>query len=254
LSWPNQPVFATLAAIEENTTLKESTMVQQNLTHQGHGIREQVEALHLLKHPFYQAWMAGTLSRSTLQDYATQYYAHVRAFPRYVSAAHSQCESDEARKLLLENLNDEEGVTHGTAHPELWLRFAEGLGCERKEIEARQPRAAIQNVITSFLSLTRSSYPEALGAIYAYECQVPEVASSKIEGLIANYGIRDERTLSFFKVHEQADVYHRQTLETLIAELNNEDQSRAQAAAKKAAQALWDFLSDVQAEGERAAS
>ena len=41
----------------------------------------------MLKHPFYVAWSEGKLSREVLQEYAKQYYAHVRAFPTYVSAA-----------------------------------------------------------------------------------------------------------------------------------------------------------------------
>ena len=41
---------------------------------------------HLLKHPFYQAWTAGTLDRSNLQLYATQYYHHVRTFPGHLHA------------------------------------------------------------------------------------------------------------------------------------------------------------------------
>ena len=40
-----------------------------------------IEQHHLLKHPFYQAWTEGTLSRQSLQLYAEQYYQHVRAFP-----------------------------------------------------------------------------------------------------------------------------------------------------------------------------
>ena len=36
---------------------------------------------NLLKHPFYQDWQAGKLSRESLQLYAAQYYRHVDAFP-----------------------------------------------------------------------------------------------------------------------------------------------------------------------------
>ena len=52
----------------------------------------------LLSHPFYQKWNAGTLSADTLREYIKQYYAHVRVFPRYVSAAHAAC--DDIRVLL----------------------------------------------------------------------------------------------------------------------------------------------------------
>ena len=61
----------------------------------------------MLKHPFYVAWSEGKLSREVLQEYAKQYYAHVRAFPTYVSAVHSRCDDLDTRHLLLENLIEE---------------------------------------------------------------------------------------------------------------------------------------------------
>ena len=48
--------------------------------------------LSLLKHPFYQAWTAGTLTADRLRNDAVQYYQHVAAFPRYLSGLHSRCE------------------------------------------------------------------------------------------------------------------------------------------------------------------
>src|SRR6187200_602894 len=73
----------------------------------------------MLKHPFYQAWSEGRLSQSVLAEYAKQYYAHVRAFPTYVSAVHSRCDNLETRQELLENLIEEERGAEN--HPELWL-------------------------------------------------------------------------------------------------------------------------------------
>jgi len=40
-----------------------------------------IEKHHLLKHPFYQAWTQGKLSKDSLALYAEQYYQHVRTFP-----------------------------------------------------------------------------------------------------------------------------------------------------------------------------
>src|SRR6266478_3652499 len=86
----------------------------------------------ILKHPFYQAWTAGTLSIERLQNYAVEYYPHVAAFPRYLSAIHSRCADITTRQLLLENLIEEErGVKN---HPELWLRFAEAIGVSRERV------------------------------------------------------------------------------------------------------------------------
>src|ERR1700716_2761881 len=83
---------------------------------------------HLLKHPFYLAWTRGELSKAALTDYARQYYHHVAAVPTYLSAVHSKCDDQATRKQLLNNLTDEEGGSPN--HPELWKRFAEGLGVE----------------------------------------------------------------------------------------------------------------------------
>ena len=57
-------------------------------------IDNNIEAKHLLKHPFYLAWTRGELSNEALADYARQYYHHVRAFPTYLSAVHAKCENE----------------------------------------------------------------------------------------------------------------------------------------------------------------
>lgn len=202
-------------------------------------------ALHLLQHPFYQDWMAGKLSAVQLKDYACQYYHHVNAFPRYLSAAHSQVEDAATRKILLENLNEEEGFTYGKSHPELWLDFAEGLGVSRAEVLDSKPRSAIQNVTSTFFSSAKASAAEGLGAIYAYEQQVPEIAESKISGLKEQYGITEEKTLAFFTVHQKADVFHREALEKILANLEGNSRAKAEISAERAARSLWDFLTDV---------
>lgn len=205
-----------------------------------------LEPLHLLKHPFYQDWMMGKLTNKQLQNYACQYYKHVDAFPRYVSAIHSKCLNPLGRKMLLENLNDEEG-SHGTPHPELWLQFADGMGASRSEAIDGQKGPAISNVVSTFETQTQKSYQCGLGALYAYESQVPEIAESKIKGLIENYGITDAKTLAFFEVHKTADVYHRNVIAELIAALPDAEFEEAKASAVQSAQSLWDFLTEVHA-------
>ncbi|MFN7131469.1 MAG: iron-containing redox enzyme family protein, partial [Myxococcales bacterium] len=88
---------------------------------------------HLLNHPFYQAWSAGELTQEQLASYARQYYHQVLAFPRYVSGVHAACTDLEERQKLLENLIAEERGERN--HPELWLRFAEGLGATREQVK-----------------------------------------------------------------------------------------------------------------------
>src|SRR5437868_685279 len=91
-----------------------------------------IAEFHLLKHKFYHAWSNGELTREHLQQYAAQYYGQVESFPRFVSRTHSVCPVIAARKVLLENLVDEE--IHGTDHPALWMQFAEGIGASRESV------------------------------------------------------------------------------------------------------------------------
>ena len=91
-------------------------------------IDDKVAERAMLKHPFYQAWTEGRLPLDTLRDYARQYFHHVEAFPRAVSAVHSACPDPEGRRMLAENLAEEEGLEPGKQdHATLWLMFASGL-------------------------------------------------------------------------------------------------------------------------------
>ena len=53
----------------------------------------------LLKHPFYQDWQAGKLSRAALQLYATQYYRHVEAFPKHLRVLAARADGDGPTQL-----------------------------------------------------------------------------------------------------------------------------------------------------------
>jgi pyrroloquinoline-quinone synthase len=202
----------------------------------------------MLKHPFYQAWTEGRLSLDTLRAYARQYFHHVEAFPRAVSAVHSACPNRDGRRMLAENLAEEEGIEAGKQdHATLWLMFASGLGESEEGVRAQKLNPETQGLIDTFRKLSRQSYAAGLGALYAYESQFPGVASAKIEGLIDRYGIADEEALRFFRVHEGVDVEHSSVCRALLDQLPGEEQAEAVAAGEELAGALWNFLSGVEA-------
>lgn len=206
-----------------------------------------VKAHALLDHPFYQLWNEGKLSQEVLRDYARQYFAHVKAFPTYVSAVHAQIEDDiPLRQALVENLMEEEQGPNN--HPELWLRFAEGLGAERESVQGAPLLDETQASVAEMRRLTRLSAMEGLAALYAYESQVPEVATTKKAGLKAFYGIEDARSTDFFTVHEGADVLHSQVERDALSRAVDADPSLAEPilnAAEAGAKALSLFLDGV---------
>jgi pyrroloquinoline-quinone synthase len=212
--------------------------------------REVIERLNsivasksLLKHPFYQAWTAGELPLERLRSYAVRYYPHVAAFPRYLSALHSRCDDIATRQSLLENLIEEERGAEN--HPELWLRFAESLGASREEVLSATPVAAATSLICVYRDLTNNaSIAAGLAALYAYESQIPAVAAAKIEGLRRFYGFENDRGLEFFRVHEQADVYHARTGAEMIEHhcASSADVTAVIDSADRSLDALWWML------------
>ena len=203
-----------------------------------------LDKYHLLKHPFYQiSWNEGKLTREIIQDYAEQYYQHVKAFPRYISATHSICEDLEKRRILLENLQDEENKDGD--HPKLWKNFAKALGADEKEIEKVKLDWFTKDMIDNFFSQARKSYAEGLASLYTYERQIPEIAETKIQGLKKFYGVKSKEGLEFFEAHKSADVIHRAECEKLLDSLSKEEQEKAETASLLTARYLWNFLSGM---------
>lgn len=208
-------------------------------------IDERIDARHLLQHPFYTKWADGTLPPEALQEYARQYYAFESTFPRMLSTLHSRTEEPRIRQQILDNLWDEE---HGEVnHAEMWLRFAEGIGVTREDVRSAAPNEATEALLRQYREVTTDA-PVAAGvaAVYAYERQVPEVASAKIDGLKKHYDIDDLRTLQFFKVHGVLDIEHSGAERAMLGELVvGEDESVILEATQRALDAWWEFLTAV---------
>ena len=204
---------------------------------------------HLLKHPFYQLWSQGKLTRENLREYAISYYPHVAAFPTYVSGVHSGCEDAVLRQELLENLIEEERGSEN--HPALWRRFAAALGANPTDLAAAPRTPEVAEAIAEFRRATHDgSVAEGLAALYAYESQIPEVSKTKREGLGAFYGIVDEDATRFFSVHEEADVWHRQVEREALGRVADTPEARAEAldAARRCCDALNRALDGVMRE------
>jgi pyrroloquinoline-quinone synthase len=173
-----------------------------------------LDAKSLLKHPFYQAWTMGALTRYDLAYYAQQYFQQEARFPRYVSAVHSNCPEIKTRQMLLENLTHEESGPEN--HSELWLAFAGAVGASRESVQNAEMNAGTKKCVDSFTKLSRGSWQTGLAALYAYEVQQPAVAKTKIAGLKAQYGLSSKAALGFFEVHETVDVWHAESSKEIL--------------------------------------
>jgi pyrroloquinoline-quinone synthase len=202
-----------------------------------------IAAKSLLKHPFYEDWQAGKLSRESLQLYAAQYYRHVEAFPKHLRVLAARTEGP-LRDMVLENLAEEE--THPNTHPRLWRDFAAALGVNEEDITCCPALPGTQAVVEIFREIVGDRpVAESVAALYAYEAQVPEISTAKIDGLKKFYSIDSPRSLAYFAVHEEADKAHRTAWRNWLEEHACGDDEQILATTNEALDALWGALDAV---------
>jgi pyrroloquinoline-quinone synthase len=198
---------------------------------------------NLLKHPFYQDWQMGKLSRESLQLYAAQYYRHVEAFPKHLRVLAGRTVGP-LRDIVLENLGEEENPS--APHPKLWRDFAAALGVSEDDVTRCPALPGTQAVVETFREIVGDRpVTESVAALYAYESQVPEIASSKIDGLKKFYGIDKPEGLAYFTVHEQADREHRTAWRNWLEKFATGSEEEILASTNQALDALWGALDAV---------
>lgn len=205
----------------------------------------QIESKHLLKHDFYQAWSRGELSRECLQEYAKEYYQHVKAFLSYLSDLISRANDPVTREILTQNLKEEKDGCPN--HPELWKNFVFALGVTETELSNHKPSFAMESLIANFHRICNEQLVSAgIAALYAYESQIPEICLSKIEGLKQHYHMNNPKDWEYFSVHLAADKEHaaqeRALLRSHISETN---QQSIFIAVNETLDVLWNFLSSM---------
>lgn len=90
------------------------------------------------KHWAWPHFTAGRVAKEKMHIHFEQEYAtYVRDFPVLVGWAYVQCPIAEVRRDLAENLYEEEtgGVIAGRPHPELFLEYPRGIGCDMSRFE-----------------------------------------------------------------------------------------------------------------------
>ena len=190
----------------------------------------------LLSHPFYRRWEAGTLGEGELAAYAEQYRHIERALPVTLGAIAARLPAGAARALVEANLADELGVP--TAHTALFESFAQAAGAA----PAVAPSAATAVLLTAVRAAATTDPVAALAMVAAYEVQAADIAASKAEGLRRHYGMDAEGT-RFWDVHTMQESAHADWSIEALAGLDA-DPGVVRAAAKVAADAWWDFLTE----------
>ena len=102
-----------------------------------------------------------------------------------------------------------------------------------------------KQAINDLITLTRSSFEEAVAALYAFEKELPKISETKLDGLSKFYGITDDDSNEYFRIHKEVDIYHSKVWENIINESSDDKKEKMLNAAKKSLRAQNNILDSV---------
>ena len=183
-----------------------------------------IEERSLLKHPFYQAWSDGKLTRESLAGYSKEYYQLVKAVPIFMAQLMDHVPESLHNEF---NFNQQEEFSHIS----LWERFAGGLGVSYEELNNHEGLYTTNHAISGMRTLM-SSFVSGSAAMYALEKEIPKISQTKLEGLAEFYGLTSENATEYFKQHTEADIRHAASWQKIIEQSSGYDNDIIHAAKK----------------------
>lgn len=191
-----------------------------------------------VRHPLLTRFACGDYrdNEAALRQYAIEYSGYATWFPRYLTSVISRLPAPHHRELLMHNLEEEQGklgpddcdelrrvginptTVQGVPHPQLFRRFCDGVGIERRELA--QPTPAAARWRHSFESYLRSATAaQAVGALgLGTELIVRPIYEQLVRGIIGMGSLHRDQFV-FFELHCLVDDQHQKDLLEIAADL-----------------------------------
>ena len=176
-------------------------------------LQHSLQRRHPQPHPIRQLLLSGRLTKIQLQWWAKNQFHEFRNIHRFFGHRYQKCPIPELRRMLLENMVEEEGEDlfggKYPGHGELWVQFAEGLGIARNDILNYEPLPGIRAAHEMYVALVQHSHwVVAIGTGLVFEGGGPKRMKEEREALEQYYSWIPAKGLDFFRAHEYHDQEH----------------------------------------------
>jgi pyrroloquinoline-quinone synthase len=209
-------------------------------------LQNALQQRHPKPHPIRQLLLSGRLTKEQLQWWAKNQFHEFRNIHRFFGIRYQKCPVPELRRLLLENMVEEEGEDlfggKYPSHRELWVQFAGGLGIPADEILNYEPLPAIRAALEMYVSLVQQSHwAVAIGTGLVFEGGGPKRMKEEREAMEKYYPWIPTSTLDFFRAHEYHDEGHGDMVTKVIKQHCMEERLQAEMreAVKQRADIMW---------------
>jgi pyrroloquinoline-quinone synthase len=177
----------------------------------------------VLKHPFYERWECGELTRDELSFYAGEYRHAVVALAQAATVA-----------------GDDEHAREEAEHVAVWDDFAAA-------VEAPLDREPTSETSQCAAAWSPSDRFRALAVLYAIESAQPAISRTKLAGLVEHYGFAtDDPAAEYFRLHAERDIEHARAAREALAEAPPAQAAELVAVAERALEANWRLLDGVE--------
>lgn len=181
-------------------------------------IDDQISKRSLLNHRFYILWREGKLTINHLRSYSKEYFQLVKAVPELVDNIHENLENYDPRNQYVKAVKNTQYEEY--QHIEPWIKFAQSLGIEKQELLQYEGNNEVNLAIENLKESCLSSILEGASTMYSFEKELPQISKAKIEGLKKFYNIFSDEDITYFKIHQTADIEHARLWKTLLLDYN----------------------------------
>jgi pyrroloquinoline quinone (PQQ) biosynthesis protein C len=215
------------------------------------------ERWHTKNHPFFLDFAAGKIGLAPVAAMMAQHYQHVRRVLPSQGIAYYRAAEGEARRFILANLAEEEGLVAGPGdgreahdHMDMIFRFCTFGGLSEQQVRATRQLTTWRARSYFYINTIRD---EPFGAVVAMqstqEGQQPALNGERmLPGFKKHHGLEmDHPAIEFFAEHYVADADHSSRQIDLVAKLitSEEDGARALDVAETAVRTRWDCITEI---------